>query len=173
MNMKKKILIVLSALLLALAVWGIIAATKKHYLQFKLLTEIPGAYLVTPMAYEIFHDQEDLERFWDRTSETREMRRKLPAGTKFDFKRYSYGIFFGRKVTAMWHSWKESKFDDLTPEYARDPACIMVFVSYESDSTSTFEWDSKSIYEVDDTLTGPVYLYELPRDTRLRGFLGL
>ncbi len=172
MHMKKKILIVLSALLLALAVWGIIAATKKHYLQFKLLAEIPVAYIVTPMAYEIFHHQEDLERFWDRTSETRELRRKLPAGTKFDFKRYSYGIFFGRKVTAMWHSWKESKFDEPAPQYPQDPASIPVFVSYESDSTSAFEWDSKSIYELDYTLTGPVYLYEFPRDTRLRGFLG-
>jgi hypothetical protein len=85
------------------------------------------------------------------------MLRKLPAGTTFDFKRHSYCFVFGRKVTAMWHSWKESMFDDPTPSYDRNPAFIPVFVAHALDTASF----------------GPVYIYELPRDPRLRGFWGL
>jgi hypothetical protein len=153
----KRILILLSLLLVVSAIVGIYFATRKHYLQFKLLAEIPLSCEFNPLNYDFYHDAEDLKSFWNISDRTLEMLRKLPAGTTFDFKNHSYCFVFGRKVTAMWHSWKESRFDDPTPSYARNPAFIPVFVSFALDTTSH----------------GPVYIYELPRDPRLRGFWGL
>lgn len=105
------------------------------------------------MAYVFFHSENDLKKYFSINAATREIERKA-ANIKFDFANYSYCIFFGRKVTNMNYSYKQTYFDDPTPSYARTKGKIPVFVEYEKDNTNP---------------TG-IFLYRVPKNEKMRGF---
>ena len=111
---------------------------------------IPETSEFYPFAHVIFHNKKKLESFFKMTEETRVYKSKIQDNIKFDFENYSYIIVYGRTVKKMWYSYKETLFDDPSPSYNRSWKKQVVFVEYN------------------DKNSGQVYIYQIPKDDKLR-----
>jgi hypothetical protein len=151
----KNLIVILVVLLLAAIV--VHRFYNKTQLSFKLICKVKDSTgEFRPLGYEFFHTRQELDSYFDRNKETKELKIKLD-GVIFDFNKYSYSIFYGREVESMFYSYKSTYFDDITPSYARPNGKVPVFVTYENVLPNT-------------TDSNCVYIYGLDKDARLRGF---
>lgn len=75
--------------------------------------------------------------------------------TNLDFNKYSYVMVQGAKVKRMYYSIKSTLLDDKSPDYAKSRRFLKIclFIEYQ-------------------TPDGYMYIYQIDKNTRLRGFLG-
>lgn len=143
------LLIVILALTVALYLFY-----KKSYIQHELAFNIPNSNEeFRPQAYLFIHSKDELNGYYQTNTNTKELQAQLTNAT-FNFDKYSYCIFYGKRVKTMEISKKQSIFDDPTPSYARTKGKIPVFVKYDDTNSS-----DKGIY-----------IYQVQNDNRLRGF---
>lgn len=108
-----------------------------------------------PNAYEFFHSKESIERYFNRNDNTRKYLKEIQ-NIDFDFKKYSYLIIYGRKIKKLYHSYKTSYFNDLSPSYSRPMNKKLIFIEYE-----------------DNNLDNGVFIYRVDKNSSLRGFYGV
>lgn len=128
----------------------------KNYLQFDLVYKIPNSDKdFYPNGYEFFHSKKELDNYINRNERTKSLGKRMK-GLDFDFNNYSYSVFYGRKIKLIYHSYKSTFLDDLSPSYAKPKGKIVVFVEYESDNKEK-----------------GVFIYKTKKNSKLRGFYGI
>ncbi len=129
---------------------------RKNYLQCDLFYEIPNSDKdFYPNGYEFFHSKKEIDNYINRNKRTKDLREKLQM-LDFDFKNYSYCVFYGRKAKKIYHSYKTTLLDDLSPSYAKPNGKTLVFVEYEDDDKGK-----------------GVFIYKTKKNIKLRGFYGI
>ena len=104
-----------------------------------------------PDGYSVFHtEKEFLESatyFYDG--------KDIAKAMKLDFSRYSYVLLQGAKVKRMYYSIKSTLFDDKSPDWAKARRFwkFCLFIEYQEPD-------------------GYMYIYQIDKNTRLRGFGG-
>ena len=140
---------------------------KKVYLDFEEVCELSNIRTreFRPFAYVFFHSQKEIDDFLrnnysDLAPNTKKVKSCILSKINLDFVNYSYCIFYGRKVENMYHSFKTTYFDDLTPSYVKrhrsDIKCV--FVTYSNKELNN---------------SNGIFLYKVKKDKRLSGFKGL
>lgn len=128
----------------------------KNYLQFDLFYKIPNsAKDFYPNGYEFFHSKKELDNYVNRNKRTKTLGQKLLT-LNFDFDKYSYCVFYGRKVKKLYHSYKSTLLDDLSASYIKYNKKTLVFVEYEKDDNEK-----------------GIFIYKIKKNTKLRGFYGI
>jgi len=156
--MNKKMILIALVVLICIITLSFIFF-KKSFVDFELvcsLNESKTEY--RPDAYRFFHSQQELTDFFEMNNNTKQIQEQLPDDIVFDFDKYSYCIVYGNKINVMYHSFKTTFFDDLSPSYAscRKDGKKCVFIKYE-----------------DNMKIGNTYIYRINHDRDLRGFDGI
>ena len=108
-----------------------------------------------PNGYEFFHSKKELDNYVNRNKRTKTLGQKLLT-LNFDFDKYSYCVFYGRKVKKLYHSYKSTLLDDLSASYIKYNKKTLVFVEYEKDDNEK-----------------GIFIYKIKKNTKLRGFYGI
>lgn len=150
-----KLLSIISIVLIFL-MFGLYFFYKKNYITFELVCSIPDQTTFRPDAYVFFHSEKELNSFFDYNENTKKYKEYLlkTQKDKFNFSKYSYCIFYGKKIASMYYSFKTTLFNDKTPPYQRDNK-IPVFVCYKLSENNSY-----------------AYIYRIERNINFRGFLG-
>lgn len=128
----------------------------KSSINYELLIKIPKSDKeFYPNAYEFFHSKESIEKYFNRNNKTKEYQKEVQ-DIDFDFKKHSYLIVYGKKIKNLYHSYKTSYFNDLSPSYSKPRNKTLIFVEYEENNSDT-----------------GVFIYIVDKDSNLRGFYGI
>lgn len=127
----------------------------KKYIEYELVCKIPNSdNKFYPDAYEFFHSKENLTRYFNRNDRTKEYG-KTCQNIDFDFSKNSYVIVYGKKVKKMFHSYKTSLFNDISPSYSKPQGKTLIIIEYDEDSDEG------------------VFIYRIEKKSKFRGFYGV
>lgn len=150
--MKRKAMYILIVMVFTLL--GYLFFNKKH-IEHELLFKIPNSdNKFYPNAYEFFHSKESITRYFNRNDKTREYQ-KTCQNIDFDFNKNSYVIVYGKKVKKMYHSYKTSLINDISPSYSKPKDKTLIIIEYDKDSDEG------------------VFIYRIEKNTNFRGFYGV
>lgn len=140
--------------IMAFVLYFLYAFFCKHYIQYSACYKLPMQTCFWPYAYEFINTREKLQFHIEGEDKAFDVDGFIRS-KKIDFDRHTYLIVHGAPVENMYYSWKTTLFDDISPDWAKAwryyKQCV--FINYRAP-------------------TGGVYIYEIKKDVRLRGFGG-
>lgn len=126
---------------------------KKYNIKTELVFTIPSKDGFMPLAYEFFHSEKCLQKYFVRTESTKCLLKYIePIADSWDFNNYSYCLVYGKPIQRMFYSRFDCNDKDITPSYAKIKGTIFVSIEYGECESANY-----------------IYIYKLERNPRYRG----
>ena len=146
----KKIGIVFSIISIIVLIVGFFYQFEVDYSDYKRIKLVGGEGFY-PDGYRVFHTEKEFLQSATYLYHGKDITKVM----KLDFSKYSYVVVQGAKVKRMYYSIKSTLFDDKSPDWAKARRFwkLCLFIEYQDPD-------------------GYMYVYQINKNSRLRGFGG-